>query len=325
MGPLYLIYTVIIIAFLFDFINGFHDAANSTATLIVTGVLKPLHAVLWAAFFNFIAFVFFHLNVASTVGTGLVTPDSLSTYVIFSALSGAVIFSLFTWYFGLPSSSSHALIGGLIGAAVAHHGWQSLIFSGLSKTLIAIVVSPLLGIIFGYSILKLASYLFSRSDSGTKFDKACQLLSAAFLSLGHGANDAQKMMGIIAVTLFTGQLIGPHFYVPLWVVISCNLVMGLGTLAGGYRIVKTLGEKITSLSPQSGAAAQTSSALILFLATFLGIPVSTTHIVTGSIVGVGVEQGKVNWHILHRIVYAWLLTLPATALLAAGIELLHFF
>lgn len=325
MEPLYYIYIVILIAFIFDFINGFHDAANSIATIVSTGVLKPFHAVLWAAFFNFIAFLFFELHVANTFGTGLVSPASLNNYVIFSALMGAIIFNGITWYFALPSSSSHALIGGLVGAAVAHHGWDSLIISGLSKTFIAIIISPLLGIGLSYVLLRLLNRLFQNRSQSTIIDKGLQLTSAALLSLGHGANDAQKTMGIIAVVLFSNHLIGPHFYVPWWVMISCNLVIALGTLAGGFRIVNTLGKKITPLVPRSGAAAQTSSALVLFTATSMGIPVSTTHIVTGSIVGIGIAQKNTHWQTMRRITYAWLLTLPVAALIAAGVQCLHLF
>lgn len=327
MDPLYVIYAVVAIALLFDFINGFHDAANSVATIVATGVLKPFHAVLWAAFFNFIAFVFFPLHVANTFGTGLVLPDSLTTYVIFSALAGAILFNGITWYFGLPSSSSHALIGGMVGAAVAHNGWHSLVFSGISKAFIAILVSPLLGIVLSFALLWLLNLLLCRFKTTTLLDKGFQLVSSALLSLGHGANDAQKTMGIIAAVLFAGHLIGPHFYVPWWVIISCNTIMALGTLAGGWRIIRTVGEKITHLVPRSGAAAQTASALVLFTATSAGIPVSTTHIVTGSIVGVGLSKGRhaTNWLILRRISYAWLLTLPSAALIAAGVQLLHLF
>ncbi len=319
------IYSVILIAFVFDFINGFHDAANSIATIVTTGVLKPFHAVLWAAFFNFIAFVFFHLNVANTFGIGLVSPDSLTTYVIFSALIGAISFNMITWFFALPSSSSHALIGGLVGAAVVHHGWHSLVFSGLTKTFIAIILSPLLGIGISGLLLWLLNRLFKGRKKSAVMDKSLQLLSSALLSLGHGANDAQKTMGIIAAILFSNHLLGAHFYIPWWVIISCNLIIGIGTLAGGCRIIRTLGTQITPLVPRSGAAAETSSALILFGATALGIPVSTTHIVTGAIVGIGLSQHKIQWHTLYRITYAWLLTLPVTALIAAGVQCLHLF
>lgn len=319
MSAMLFIFLVILIAFIFDFVNGFHDASNSIATIVSTGVLKPIWAVLWAAFFNFIAFLFFHLTVASTFGTGLVAADSVNTYVIFSALSGAILFNLITWYFGLPSSSSHALIGGLMGAVVAQSGWHSLQWAGLSKVFIAIIISPVLGMALSFLILWGIGKVLYVNKKELIFQKSFQLISAALLSLGHGANDAQKTMGIIALLLFSSHLIGPHFYVPCWVTVSCNLVMGLGTFAGGWRIVKTLGEKITKLEPKSGAAAETASALVLFTATHFGIPVSTTHIVTGSIAGIGVHNGwlTTNWKILKKITWAWLLTIPCAGLLAA--------
>lgn len=311
------IYFVVLIAFVFDFVNGFHDAANSIATIVATGALKPLTAVFWAAFFNFIAFLFFHLNVANTFGVGLVNPQNLTPYVIFSALSGAIIFNVITWYFALPSSSSHALIGGLMGAVLAKAGWHSLEINGLSKTFFAIIASPVLGMILSIGLLwLLKKYL---STSKIKFHKNVQLISAALLSLGHGGNDAQKTMGIIAALLFSSGLLGGHFYIPFWVMIACNLVIALGTFAGGWRIVKTLGEKITCLDAQSGAASETGTALVLFLATYLGIPVSTTHIVTGAIVGVGVNNNwrLTNWGVMKNIAFTWLLTIPCAALIAA--------
>ena len=324
MESLELVFIVIFVAFIFDFINGFHDAANSIATIVSTGVLKPFWAVLWAAFFNFIAFLFFHLNVANTFGVGLVSAASVTPFIIFAALAGAIIFNLFTWYFGLPSSSSHALIGGLVGAAVMHDGWSVLVMSGITKVLIAIIISPILGILFSGIILWLMNKLFMRKNSTLRFDKSFQLISAAMLSLGHGANDAQKTMGIIAIVLFSSDLIGPHFYIPFWVVLSCNALMGLGTMAGGWRIVRTMGEKITPLQPRTGAAAETGSALVLFIATSLGIPVSTTHIVTGAICGVGMEKGMMNtnWQIMKKISLAWIVTLPTAGLIAASVVFL---
>jgi PiT family inorganic phosphate transporter len=307
---------VIFIAFIFEFINGFHDAANSIATIVSTGVLKPFTAVLWAAFFNFIAFAVFHLNVANTFGVGLVNPHEVTTYVIFSALLGAIVFNLITWYFALPSSSSHALIGGLMGAVLAKSGWNSLEVEGLTKTFIAILVSPVLGMLVSTSLLWLLNKVLKIRHK--QFNRSFQLISSALLSLGHGSNDAQKTMGIIALLLYSSRSI-EHFYVPFWVIISCSLVMGLGTLAGGFRIVKTMGEKITSLNPQTGAAAETGSAIVLFVATALGIPVSTTHIVTGSITGVGMQYSRfsTNWQTLKRITIAWLLTIPCAGLFSA--------
>lgn len=320
---LFYTYLVILLAYVFDFINGFHDAANSIATIVSTGVLKPLTAVLWAAFFNFIAFLFFHLNVAGMLGTGLVGSDSINTYVIFSALVGAIIFNLITWYFGLPSSSSHALIGGLIGAAVAQNGWGSLKIIGITKVLVAIAISPLLGLMLAFILLSLVKKIivFWNFKSAAKWARRFQLLSAALLSLGHGANDAQKTMGIIAGLLFSLGWLGPKFFVPFWVIVSCNLVMGLGTLAGGWRIVHTLGEKITKLEPLNGSAAETASAITIFAATALGIPISTTHTVTGAIVGVGMQKafGTTNWNLIKKITSAWFFTIPVAALMAAGI------
>jgi PiT family inorganic phosphate transporter len=305
---------VIFIAFVFEFINGFHDAANSIATIVSTGVLKPFTAVLWAAFFNFIAFAVFHLNVANTFGVGLVDPHEVTTYVIFSALLGAIVFNLITWYFALPSSSSHALMGGLMGAVLAKSGWNSLEVEGLTKTFIAILVSPVLGMIVSISLLWLLKKLLKTRHQ--HFNRGFQLISSALLSLGHGSNDAQKTMGIIALLLYSSQSI-EHFYVPLWVIISCSLVMGLGTLAGGFRIVNTMGKKIAPLTPETGAAVETGSAVVLFIATALGIPVSTTHIVTGSIAGIGMQQLTTNWEMLKRITVAWLLTIPCAGLFAA--------
>ncbi len=322
MYSLYFVFFVIFVAFVFEFINGFHDAANSIATIVATGVLKPLTAVLWAAFFNFIAFSVFHLSVANTFGVGLVNPYVITPYVIFSALSGAIIFSLITWYFGLPSSSSHALIGGLMGAVLAKSGWHNLELVGLSKTFIAILISPVLGVLLSIILIKLLRKILKKKRK--HFDRHFQLLSAALLSLGHGGNDAQKTMGIIALLLFSSGLIA-DFHVPFWVVMSCSIVMGLGTLAGGWRIVKTVGEKITKLTPETGAAAETGSALVLFMATYLGIPVSTTHIVTGSVAGVGIQQGwkTVNWQVLQRITISWLLTIPCAGLFAACFIWVH--
>jgi PiT family inorganic phosphate transporter len=311
------------IALLFDFLNGFHDAANSIATIVSTRVLKPHWAVLWAAFFNFIAFMFFHLQVANTIGTGLIDPSIISISVVFSALIGAVFWNLITWFFGLPSSSSHALIGGILGAGIAKSGFGHLNIFGISKVLIAIVVSPLLGFILGLLLIFVISYIF-HSFTPHKVDvwfRKLQLVSSALISLGHGGNDAQKTMGIIAILLFSAGMLGDTFYVPLWVIITCNFVIALGTFFGGWRIVRTMGMKITKLKPVGGFCAETSSALTLFLATALGIPVSTTHIITGSIIGTGSLHGHqaVRWGVAKNIVWAWILTIPAAGLVSAGI------
>lgn len=314
---------VIALAFVFDFINGFHDAANSVATIVSTGVLKPLAAVGWAAFFNFIAFLFFQLKVAGTIGTGLISPSIVDPYLIFAALSGAIIWNLVTWYFGLPSSSSHALIGGLTGAAFAKGGLSVLKFSGLSKVIISIALSPLLGLALGLLFMTLAKKATQKYTTATaeRWFGRLQFISAAMLSLGHGGNDAQKTMGVIAVLLFTTHLLNGHFYVPFWVMVSCNLVMALGTLTGGWRIINTLGKKITKLTPMSGCCAETGAALTLFLATNLGIPVSTTHTITGAIMGVGIK--KVQWSVVQRIIWAWIFTLPAAGIIAGVIIVLQ--
>jgi PiT family inorganic phosphate transporter len=324
------IYFVIFLAFLFDFINGFHDAANSVATMVATNALKPIWAVIWAAFFNFIAFLFFHLNVAGTIGAGLVQPSVIDAYFIFSALIGAIFWNLFTWYFGLPSSSSHALIGGLIGAALVKGGFGVLIWSGLLPVILAIVLSPILGMTIGALLMKLSSWLglHVANEKVDRWAKKLQFVAAAALSLGHGANDAQKTMGIIAILLFSSGLLHGKFYVPFWVAISCNFVMGLGTLSGGWRIIHTMGKKITKLTPLSGGCAATGAALTLFAATDLGIPVSTTHTVTGSIIGVGTHKKGLlgaHWETVRRIMWAWVLTIPAAALVASGVMCLKGF
>jgi PiT family inorganic phosphate transporter len=325
-----LVIVTIAIALFFDFLNGFHDAANSIATIVSTRVLKPHWAVLWAAFFNFIAFAFFGLNVAATIGTGLIDPSIINVELVFSALIGAIFWNIFTWYFGLPSSSSHALIGGLIGAAIAKAGIAPLKFLGISKVLLAIVISPLLGMVLGLFMMFVITRLFFHSTPRhvDKWFRKLQFISSAFISLGHGGNDAQKTMGIIAILLFSSHMIGDKFYVPLWVIIACNFVIALGTFLGGWRIVKTMGMKITKLKPVSGFCAETSSALTLFLATALGIPVSTTHTITGAIVGVGslTRLSAVRWGVARNIVWAWVLTIPAAGIVSAGVWLLiHFY
>lgn len=317
---LVLILLTIFLAFAFDFLNGFHDAANSIATIVSTRVLKPHWAVLWAAFFNFAAFFFFQTRVANTIGTGLIDPHIIDTILIFSALIGAIFWNIFTWYFGLPSSSSHALIGGLLGAGICKAGFAPLKMAGILKVLIAIVVSPLLGMIMGLLFIFMTTRLFYRltPKRNDYWFRKWQLVSSALISLGHGGNDAQKTMGIIAILLFSAGFLGDKFYIPLWVVISCYLVIALGTMLGGWRIVRTMGMKITKLKPMGGFCAETSSALTLFLATYLGIPVSTTHTITGSIIGVGSLYGHtaVRWGIARRIVWAWVLTIPAAGIVA---------
>lgn len=316
-----LIIITICIALFFDFLNGFHDAANSIAAIVSTRVLKPHWAVLWAAFFNFIAFLFFGVHVATTVGTGLVEPSVVTTHVIFAALLGAIFWNIFTWYYGLPSSSSHALIGGLLGASIAHAGLAPLNWLGISKVLSAIVISPLLGMIMGMILMVITARLFFYSNPYRieGWFRKLQFLSSAFISLGHGSNDAQKTMGIIAILLYSSGSLGNQFYIPTWVVVLCNLVIAIGTFFGGWRIVKTMGMRITKLKPVSGFCSDTASAFTLALATHLGIPVSTTHTVTGAIIGVGSLHSfsAVRWGVAKNIVWAWVLTIPASGLVAA--------
>jgi PiT family inorganic phosphate transporter len=316
-------------ALLFDFLNGFHDAANSIAAVVSTRVLKPHWAVAWAAFFNFISFLFFGVHVATMIGTGLVDPSVIDTQIIFSALLGAIFWNVFTWYYGLPSSSSHALIGGLLGASIAHSGTAPLDWFGISKVLAFIVISPLLGIIMGMLFMLLTARIFFYSTP-SRIDgwfRKLQLLSSAFISLGHGSNDAQKTMGIIAILLYSAHLLGDHFYIPAWVVILCNFVIALGTVFGGWRIVRTMGMKITKLKPVSGFCADSASAVTLAIATTLGIPVSTTHTVTGAIIGVGSLNGfsAVRWGVAKNIVWAWVLTIPASGCVAAIVWGLTYF
>lgn len=316
-----LVVITIVIALLFDFLNGFHDAANSIATIVSTRVLKPHFAVLWAASFNFIAFLFFGVKVATMIGIGLIDPSIINVPMILAALIGAIFWNIFTWYYGIPSSSSHALIGGLLGAGIAKAGFAPLNFVGISKVLLAIVISPLLGGIAASLLILLIARLFfySTPSSVDHWFRKFQLISSACISLGHGGNDAQKTMGIIAILLYSAGLTGNHFYIPLWVVVSCYFMISLGTLFGGWRIVKTMGMRITKLKPFSGFCAETASALILFLATILGIPVSTTHTIAGAIVGVGSLNGAaaVRWGIARNIMWAWVLTIPAAAIVGA--------
>jgi inorganic phosphate transporter, PiT family len=309
------------IALLFDFLNGLHDAANSIATIVSTRVLKPQMAVAWAAFFNFIAFLFFGLHVAETLGVGIVSANVIDAQVIFGALMGAIAWNIITWAFGIPSSSSHALIGGLIGAGIAKAGPSSIVIGGVAKTGLAIFLSPMLGFVLALFLMLAVSWLFVRASpySVDNVFRSLQFVSASMYSLGHGGNDAQKTMGIIAVLLYSQGMLGSEFYVPFWVVITCQAMMGLGTLFGGWRIVKTMGSKITRLTPVQGFCAETGGAVMLFAATSLGIPVSTTHTITGSIIGVGAAKkvSAVRWGVAHGIVMAWIITMPATALIAA--------
>jgi PiT family inorganic phosphate transporter len=311
---------VITLAYFFDFINGFHDAANAVATIVTTGVLTPLQSVVWAAFFNFIAFLFFNLMVAKTIGSGLIDVTIVDAPFILAALVGAISWNLITWYYALPSSSSHALIGGLIGAAVVKSGLGALQYLGIIKVLVGILIAPVVGMAISWMISLCFRYFF-RNKSATQLSgvfKTLQLVSSAFLSLTHGGNDAQKTMGIIAVLLFSAGWLGTEFYVPFWVVISCHCVISLGTLAGGWRIVHTMGTKITRINPMGGTAAEAGAAAIIFAATEYGVPVSTTHTVTGAIAGVGLAKGirHVHWPILRRIFLSWLLTIPMTGLLS---------
>jgi PiT family inorganic phosphate transporter len=322
MEPVVLVVFIIAVALVFDFINGFHDAANSIATVVSTRVLSPIQAVVWAAFFNFVAAFGFGVSVAHTVGRGIVRPESVDALVILAALVGAITWNLITWFGGIPSSSSHALIGGLAGAAVAKGGFGSLVLAGLAKTALFIVLSPLLGMTLGFILMVVVMHVFYRTSPSRvdRLFRRLQLVSAAFYSLGHGTNDAQKTMGIIAGLLFATGHLGPEFYVPFWVVLSAHAAMGLGTLAGGWRIVKTMGMGITRLKPVGGFCAETSGALMLVGTALGGIPVSTTHTITGAIVGVGSASrlSAVRWGIAGRIVWAWILTIPATALIAGA-------
>lgn len=318
----YILALLIALALIFDFMNGFHDAANAIATVVSTGVLKPQTAVAMAATFNFIAIGVFHLKVASTIGTGTIEPWVIDHYVVFGALVGAICWNFLTWYFGLPSSSSHALIGGLVGAAVAKAGTSALVASGLFKIILFIVLSPLLGFIFGSLMMVLVSWLFVRSSQRNvdRWFRRLQLISAAMYSLGHGGNDAQKTIGIIWMLLIaSGSMSATDAMPPMWVIISCYSAISLGTLFGGWRIVKTMGQKITKLKPVGGFCAETGGAFTLFIATALGVPVSTTHTITGAIVGVGAarKMSAVRWGVAGNIVWAWIFTIPASAFVAA--------
>ena len=312
---------LVAVALFFDFLNGLHDAANSIATIVSTRVLRPQYAVMWAAFFNFIAFLFFGLHVAETLGTGIIDPGIVTPQVIFAALMGAIVWNIVTWIFGIPSSSSHALVGGLVGAGLAKTGTSAIVWSGLLKTAGAIVLSPMLGFVLALLLILCVTWIFVRQTpfAVDSTFRVLQFISASLYSLGHGGNDAQKTMGIIAVLLYSQGYGGGEFHVPLWVVLSCQSAMALGTLFGGWRIVHTMGSKITKLNPMQGFCAETGGAITLFAATWLGIPVSTTHTITGAIIGVGASRrlSAVRWGLAGNIVIAWVVTLPAAAAISA--------
>ena len=309
------------VALAFDFMNGLHDAANSIATVVATRVLSPPLAVLWAAGFNFAAYFVFGVAVANTIGKGIVSPDIISDAVIFGALMGAISWNVITWLKGIPSSSSHALVGGLLGAGVAKAGLGVIQIPGVSKTVFAIFLSPTVGFILALVLVLIVSWLFLKANPALadRIFRRLQLVSAAAYSLGHGGNDAQKTMGIIAVLLYSRGLLGEEFHVPFWVVITCYVVIALGTLCGGWRIVHTMGSKITRLTPQQGFCAETGGAITLFIATHFGVPVSTTHTITGSIIGVGAARraSAVRWNVARGIVFAWFVTIPACAAMGA--------
>ena len=320
-GAVLLVALIIAVALVFDFINGFHDAANSIATVVSTRVLTPMQAVAWAAFFNFVAAFGFGVQVARTVGKGVVQSTVVDQWVILGALTGAIAWNLITWYYGIPSSSSHALIGGFAGAALAKAGWGALIPSGLLKIAVFIVLAPVIGMVLGFALMVATLWIFRRVRPSRvdKLFRRLQLISAAFYSLGHGTNDAQKTMGIIAILLFSSGYLGPEFYVPFWVVLAAHAAMALGTMAGGWRIVETMGMKLTKLRPVGGCCAETAGAVMLIGTAVGGIPVSTTHTITGSIMGVGAVQrfSAVRWGLAGHIVWAWILTIPLAGTLAA--------
>jgi inorganic phosphate transporter, PiT family len=330
-AALWVVFLLVFLAIAFDFMNGFHDAANSIATVVSTGVLKPGQAVIFAAFFNFLAYFIFHLSVAATIGKGIVMPGVVDTHVVFGALMGAITWNILTWFYGIPSSSSHALIGGIVGAVIAKAGASALIASGVFKVVAFIFVSPLLGFLLG-SLMMVAVAWVCRRTTPSKADRwfrRLQLVSAGAYSLGHGGNDAQKTAGIIWLLLIAATtsnvqglptwMMATTEHLPVWVVIVCYIAIGFGTMFGGWRIVKTMGQKITKLKPVGGFCAETGGAMTLFLATALGIPVSTTHTITGAIVGVGSTQraSAVRWGVAGNIVWAWIFTIPASAFVAA--------
>jgi len=313
---------LIAVALVFDFLNGRNDAANSIATIVSTRVLAPRYAVAWAAFFNFIAFLVFGLHVASTVGRGIISPDAISDSVIFGALMGAISWNVAAGYLGIPTSSSHALIGGLIGAGVAHAGFGAIVWSGVGKTAAAIVLSPVTGLAIALFLVLAVSWAFVRA-APAQVDgifRKVQFVSASLYSLGHGGNDAQKTMGIIAALLAAHGRLPGAFHIPIWVVITCNAAMALGTLFGGWKIVRTMGSRITRLTPMQGVCAETAGSITLFMATYLGVPVSTTQTITGAIVGVGAAKraSAVRWGVAQDILIAWVITMPAAAAVGAG-------
>jgi PiT family inorganic phosphate transporter len=319
---LWVIILLVALALLFDFMNGFHDAANSIATVVSTGVLRPAQAVLFAAFFNFVAIFVFHLSVAATVGKGIAVPGVVDVHVVFGALTGAITWNVITWLYGIPSSSSHALIGGIVGAVLAKAGAGALLATGIVRTVTFIFVSPLLGYLFGSMMMVLVAWVFRRATPSRveRWFRRLQLVSAGAYSLGHGGNDAQKTIGIIWMLLIsTGYVSAADKSPPTWTIILCYMAIGAGTMFGGWRIVKTMGQKITKLKPVGGFCAETGGALTLFIATAMGVPVSTTHTITGAIVGVGSVQraSAVRWGVAGNIVWAWVLTIPASALVAA--------
>jgi PiT family inorganic phosphate transporter len=321
-AALWVVMVLVALALAFDFMNGFHDAANSIATVVSTGVLKPTQAVVFAAFFNFVAIFIFHLSVAATVGKGIVQPGVVDVHVVFGALVGAITWNVITWYYGIPSSSSHALIGGIVGAVIAKAGTGALLSAGILKTVTFIFVSPLLGFVLGSLMMVIVAQIFRRSRPSKvdKWFRRLQLVSAGAYSLGHGGNDAQKTIGIIWMLLMaTGYATVGDTSPPTWVIICCYMAIGFGTMFGGWRIVKTMGQKITKLKPVGGFCAETGGALTLFIATALGIPVSTTHTITGAIVGVGSTQraSAVRWGVAGNIIWAWIFTIPASAFVAA--------
>jgi PiT family inorganic phosphate transporter len=312
---------LIILALLFDFLNGFHDSANSIATIVSTRVLSPRWAILWAAFFNFIAFLFFGLHVANTIGKGIIDISIVDNGIIFGTLIGACGWNIITWYFGLPTSSSHALIGGMIGAALVKTGTKSLLWPGIGKTVSFIIISPILGFILGL-VFGIVVYWLNRKNAPFKVDhifRKGQLISAALYSMGHGGNDAQKTMGIIASLLFSAGLLGKTFHIPFWIVIICHAAIALGTMSGGWRIVKTMGQKVAKLKPVDGFCAESGAAIMLFVSSAFGIPVSTTHTITGSIMGIGSLKrlSAVKWGVAGRIIWAWILTIPCSAAISA--------
>jgi PiT family inorganic phosphate transporter len=321
-----LIAVLIGVALVFDFLNGLHDAANSVATIVSTRVLSPIYAVGWAAFFNFIAFLVFGMHVAATIGTGIIAPAIISDQVIFGALMGAIVWNIVTWLAGIPSSSSHALIGGLVGAGICKGGFRAVVWSGFGKTAAAILLSPATGLVLAMLLILVVTWTFVKATPlmVDKVFRHLQFISASAYSLGHGGNDAQKTMGIISALLFAHGLEGGQFHVPLWVILSCQAAMALGTMFGGWRIVRTMGSRITHLTPMQGVCAETAGAITLFGVTAMGIPVSTTHTITGAIIGVGVARraSAVRWSVAKDIMVAWIVTMPAAGLIGAMFTLL---